>query len=120
MVAGCKGGGFCDMISFFINILCFGAFRAIPDPSEGFKFVTVRLHDITVIDMDDRLVRAQDSLYVTDCYFAPVSHRHTYLASTQSVTQKHWRFATRFTGDYLGQTFTGKLITACRTHDFHP
>ena len=24
------------------------------------------------------------------------------------------------TGDYLDQTFTGKLITACRTHDFHP
>ena len=42
-----------------------------------------------------------------------------YLASTQSVTQKHWRFATRLTGDYLDQTFTGKLITACRTHDFH-
>ena len=35
-------------------------------------------------------------------------------------TQKHWRFATRLTGDYLDQTFTGKLITACRTHDFHP
>ena len=58
----------------------------------------------------------QDSLYVTDCYFAPVSHRHT---SLQSVTQKHWRLATRLTGDYLDQTFTGKLITACRTHDFH-
>lgn len=43
-----------------------------------------------------------------------------YLASTQSVTQKHWRLATRLTGDYLDQTFTGKLITACRTHDFHP
>ncbi len=43
-----------------------------------------------------------------------------YLASTQSVTQKHWRLATRLTGDYLGQTLTGKLITACRTHDFHP
>ena len=42
-----------------------------------------------------------------------------YLASTQSVTQKHWRLATRLTGDYLDQTFTGKLITACRTHDFH-
>ncbi len=44
----------------------------------------------------------------------------TYLASTQSVTQKHWRLATRLTGDYLDQTFTGKLITAYRTHDFHP
>ena len=43
-----------------------------------------------------------------------------YLASTQSVTQKHWRLATRLTGDYLDQTFTGKLITACRTHDLHP
>lgn len=43
-----------------------------------------------------------------------------YLASTQSVTQKHWRLATRLTGDYLDQTFTGKLITACRTQDLHP
>ena len=43
-----------------------------------------------------------------------------YLASTQSVTQKHWRLATKLTGDYLDQTFTGKLITACRTHDLHP
>ena len=39
-----------------------------------------------------------------------------YLASTQSVTQMHWRLAARLTGDYLDQTFTGKLITACRTH----
>ncbi len=28
-------------------------------------------------------------------------------------------YATKLTGDYLDQTFTGKLITACRTHDFH-
>ena len=43
-----------------------------------------------------------------------------YLASTQLVAQKHLRLATRLTSDYLDQTFTGKLITACRTHDFHP
>ena len=42
-----------------------------------------------------------------------------YLTLTQSITQKHWRFATRLTGDYLDQTFTGKLITACKTHDLH-
>lgn len=42
-----------------------------------------------------------------------------YLASTQSVAQKHCRLATGLTGDYLDQTFTGKLITACRTCDLH-
>ena len=43
-----------------------------------------------------------------------------YLASIQLVAQKHWRLATRLTGDYLDRTLTGKLITDCRTHDFHP
>jgi len=36
-----------------------------------------------------------------------------------AVARQHWRLATRLTGDYLDQTFTGELITACRTHDFH-
>jgi hypothetical protein len=43
-----------------------------------------------------------------------------YLASIQSFTQKHWKLVASLTDDYLDQPFTGKLVTACRTHDFHP
>ena len=31
-----------------------------------------------------RHILLQDSLYVTDCYFAPVSHRHTLLQHNRS------------------------------------
>ena len=58
MVIFSKHCGFCDMIALFIDTLCRCAFRTIPDPSEGLEFMTVRLYDITVIDMDDRLAGA--------------------------------------------------------------
>ena len=31
-----------------------------------------------------------------------------------------WEARYKAYSDYLDQTFTGKLITACRTHDVHP
>ena len=31
----------------------------------------------------------------------------------------HWGFAMRLSGNYLNQTFIGKLTIAFRTHDFH-
>ena len=58
MVAFCKYRSFCYMIPFFVNILCGGGFGAIAYPSKGFKFVTFRFDNVTVIDMDDRLIRA--------------------------------------------------------------
>ena len=46
------------MIAFFINIFCVSASGAVPDNAESFKFIAVRLHDVTVIDVDDRFIRA--------------------------------------------------------------
>ena len=63
-----------------------------------------------------------DAARFTLCYgllFCPCFSQ-TYLASAQLVAQRHWKLATRLTGDCLDQIFTGKLITACRIHDFHP
>ena len=45
------------MIAFFINVFCVRAFRAIPDNAESLEFITIRLYDITVIDVDDRFAR---------------------------------------------------------------
>ena len=52
-----KGAGFCDMVAFFIDVLCVRAFGAIPDEAKGFKLAAIRFHDIAVIDMDDRFIR---------------------------------------------------------------
>lgn len=52
-----KNGGLCYIVAFFMNIFCGRTFGTVTHPAEGFKFVTVRLYDIAVIDMDDRLVR---------------------------------------------------------------
>ena len=52
-----KGAGFCDMVAFFIDVLCVRAFGAIPDKAEGFELAAIRFHDIAVIDMADRFVR---------------------------------------------------------------
>ena len=58
VIAACKYSSFRYMISFFINILCSGAFRAIAHQSERFKFIAVRFYNIAVVDMDDQLGRA--------------------------------------------------------------
>ena len=52
-----KGAGFCDMVAFFIDVLCVRAFGAIPDKARGFKLAAIRFHDIAVIDMDNRFIR---------------------------------------------------------------
>ena len=57
MIAFCQYTGFCHMIAFFVNVFCVRAFRAIPDNAESLEFITIRLYDITVIDVDDRFIR---------------------------------------------------------------
>ena len=52
-----EGAGFCDMVAFFIDVLCVRAFGAVPDKAEGFELASIRFHDIAVIDMDDRFIR---------------------------------------------------------------
>ena len=62
----------------------------------------------------------QNSLYVTVCIIARPSYRGYFIHSLSTLYYYNApSLATRLTGDYLDQTFTGKLITACRTHDFH-
>lgn len=58
MIIFSENTGFCHMISFFIN--CFGSstFRAVSDKSESFKFVTIRLYNVAVIDVYDRFLRS--------------------------------------------------------------
>ena len=41
-----------EVKSFFIDIFCLCAFRAITDPAERFKMTAARFHNIAVIDMD--------------------------------------------------------------------
>ena len=51
--------GFCHMISFYIN--CFGSstFRAVSDnKSESLKFVTIRLCNVSVINVYNRFLRS--------------------------------------------------------------
>ena len=58
MIVAGKNTGFCYVIAFFIN--CFGSstFRAISDKSESFKFVTIRIYNIAVINVYDRFLRS--------------------------------------------------------------
>ena len=58
MIVLCHDTGFRHMVAFFINIFCVSASGAVPDNAESFKFIAVRLHDVTVIDVDDRFIRA--------------------------------------------------------------
>ena len=58
MVTFRKYRSFCYMIPFLVNVLSGGGFRAVAYPSEGFKFVAFRFNNVTVIDMDDWLIRA--------------------------------------------------------------
>lgn len=88
-------------------------------PTSSMVFVRKSVTRLPPVPYRANVTMLQDSLYVTDCYFSPVSHRHSALQHN-TVTQKHRRFAARLTGDYLDQTFTDKLITACKTHNFHP
>lgn len=54
-VAVCsKDSGLRDMVAFLINIFGRRAFRTIADDAEGFKFMAIGLHDITVINKDNR------------------------------------------------------------------
>ena len=57
MIAGCKHGGFGYMIALLINVFGGSAFRAVTDPSKVLEFISVRLHDVAVIDMDDGMSR---------------------------------------------------------------
>ena len=46
--------------------------------------------------------------------------RHPLFSKRANVTMLQDSLnVTELTGDYSDQTFTGKLLTACRTHDFH-
>ena len=56
MIVICQYTGFCYMIAFFVDIFCIGAFRSIPDKTKGLKSMTVWLHHITIINVDDRLI----------------------------------------------------------------
>jgi hypothetical protein len=47
---------FCDMIAFLIDIFGIRAFGTVPDKAESFKLAAIGLHDITVINMDHRLI----------------------------------------------------------------
>ena len=49
--------GFGNMIALFIEIFCGSAFGTITYPAKRFKFVTIRLDNITVVDMDNGLSR---------------------------------------------------------------
>ena len=57
MTAVCQHAGLRDMVSFLIDIFCFRAFRAVPDKTESFEFITVGFYHIAVINVDDRLGR---------------------------------------------------------------
>ena len=56
MIIVCQEAGFRDMIALLINAFCICAFGAVPDKSEGFKMISVRLCDVGIIDMDNRLI----------------------------------------------------------------
>ena len=56
MAVLCQDIGVRHMVAFFIDIFGVRALRAIPDKSQGFKFSSIRLHDIAVIDMHDRFI----------------------------------------------------------------
>lgn len=58
MIAVGKYGGFCNMITFLINIFCSGTLRTIAYPAKRLKFITIRFYNVTVIDMNDRVSRA--------------------------------------------------------------
>ena len=57
MIVVGKDRGFGNMIALFIEIFCGSAFGTITYPSKRFKFVTIRLDNITVVDMDNGLSR---------------------------------------------------------------
>lgn len=53
MIILCKNAELCHIIAFFIKRFGSRAFETIPDKIKGFKFVTDRFHNITVIDVND-------------------------------------------------------------------
>ena len=53
MITFCKNAGLGYMITFFVNIFCGGTFRTITNDTQSFKFISVRLCNITVINMND-------------------------------------------------------------------
>ncbi len=57
MIVAGKHRGFGYMIAFFIDIFCGSAFGTITYPAKRFKFITVRVNNIAVVDMDSRLSR---------------------------------------------------------------
>ena len=51
--------GFCHMISFYINCFESSTFRAVSDnKSESLKFVTIRLCNVSVINVYNRFLRS--------------------------------------------------------------
>lgn len=44
------------MVAFFINIFCLCTFRAISDKPQSLKLEAFRFYNITIIDMDDRIL----------------------------------------------------------------
>jgi len=58
------------------------------------------------------LTKRQDSLYVTDCCFAPLPQRHSPLQHPVG----HWEVATWLSGDYHDRTFTGEQAVTFKAH----
>lgn len=54
-IVATRVGGVVDIVSNNINGC--STFRTIAHPTERFKFVTVRFHNIAVIDMNNRMLR---------------------------------------------------------------
>jgi len=56
MIAFRQNTGFCHMIAFFIDIFRTRALGSIPNKAQSFEFVAIRFDDITVIQMNHRLI----------------------------------------------------------------
>ena len=53
-------------------------------PTSSMVFVRKSVTRLPLVPYRANVTMLQDSLYVTDCYFAPVSHRHTSLQHSRS------------------------------------
>ena len=72
-----------------------------------YYFVNASVSDNHVV------IKCGNSLFIFTFNVSVVYH------APPAVTQKHCQPVARLTVDCLDQTFTGNLITACRTHAFH-
>lgn len=56
MVILCQNTGFRYMTALLINAFCRSTLGAVPDRAERFNVISVRLYNIRIIRMDDRLI----------------------------------------------------------------